>query len=306
MSHERRFSFETVNEHPVHHRGWDNHDRFERHNFRPVSENVSPLSTTYPESVFPPISNSLSNPSRHEYQSNGGYGLPGPHIPPFQEVKRAAKERASEGVPVKPSPSFLKVRRAVDHLPEMVQKPVRRKPLPVNPPSREGLYNRHGVQPPGSAVPDTRSRTELYNRHDLQPASPPVPENTRSRTVPDRHDVLSPPPIPAKRRSRTAPNNRDDLLHPGPIQPWVWGNSVEVTPGYPQQSHSLEKIGSSLWFMIFTNIFFLFVPLLFFGLEIGLGVNDNKSTNDRQHWKSIQDVMRVVCEIGTPILRRLL
>jgi hypothetical protein len=49
--------------------------------------------------------------------------------------------------------------------------------------------------------------------------------------------------------------------------------------------------------MIFTNIFFLFIPLLFFGLEIGLGVNDNKPTNDRQHWDSIQNVMRVVCEI---------
>jgi len=297
MPHERRFSFENLSERPVHYRGWANNDQSEPHGFRPVSENVSPLSTTYPESVFPPISSSLSNASRYDYQSNGGHHGPGPHIPPFQEVRRAAEERAAEGVPVKPSPSFLKVRRAVDHLPvpEIAQKPVRRKPVPINPPSREDLYDRPRVQSPSSTFPETRSRTDLYNRHDLQPTSPPVQGNSRSSTVPHRRDLLSPPPIPEKRSSRTAPNNRENLLHPGPTQPWVWGNSVEISPGNSQQSHSLEKIGSSLWFMIFTNIFFLFIPLLYFAFEITLGVNDNKPTNHRQHWDSIQDAMRVVC-----------
>lgn len=243
MPHEERYSFEDLNE-PVFNRPWDpagNHGRSysapQVLRARPGSDEVSPISAEF-EPGLHEIPNPLGS-HRHQRQKSQKRGVD--NVSPvhaFEEVRRALDEHVSEDVPARPSPSFLKVRRAVDHVPERPRK----------------------TAPPISAV-----------------RRKPVPENPRSRSIPYGGDEFNPPE------------------QPPPPGPWGWAPSVEISPAHSPRSPWAEKFGWSLWATIFTNLFFLVIPLLFFALAIVLGVNDNNPTNDREHWEAYQNLMKVVC-----------
>jgi len=243
MPYEGGYSFEVLSE-PVYNRAWNRGDEDQRPRPtqptvkpRPVSD-VSPISANF-ENGLPEAPNPLGS---NRYEHHGVDIVSPTYTPPhpFQEVRRTADEPAVRDVPLGRGPSFLEVRRAANHVPEMVERPI-----------------------PRSTVPIVRRK--------------PVPENPRSRTVPYSEDDF---------RGLEAPSS---------TEPWARGNDIEIAPGYPPKSHSLGKTGRDLWSMILTNLSFLFIPLVFFALAIVIGVNDNKATNDRQHWAAYWNLMVVVC-----------
>lgn len=244
MPHEGGYSFEVLSE-PVYNQALNRGSEDQRHRSaqptvkpRPVSD-VSPISPNF-EHRLPEAPNPLAS-NQYEHQNHGVDMVSSTYAPPHpvQEIRRAADERAARESPLRRAPSFLEVRRAANHVPKMVERPI-----------------------PRPTIPTVRRK--------------PVPENPRSRTVPYSEDDFRGPEAPS-------------------TEPWGRGDDIEIAPGYPPKSHSLGKTGRALWSMILTNLFFLLIPLIFFALAIVLGVNDNKATNDRQHWVAYSNLMVVVC-----------
>lgn len=137
----------------------------------------------------------------------------------------------------------------------------------------------------------------------------PVAVTVRSRaptpapTPPERSSERPRPAsrVPSMIQSRVQSRVQSQLQIPAQVRSQALastdtlGNHIEIAGGWRRPSQAvIEKLSS--WSSVIVGVLLCLAPIPFFALAIGLATMDGKTTDNKRHWQSYEDLMKIVCK----------